>query len=229
MSPDQLSSIPTVSGDDLVRELDKLYPKIKTPLSHSNPFQLLIATMLSAQSTDVQINKITPKLFRRFPDAVSMSNAPINVLEKLVRSSGFYHVKARRLRSVSRLIVRDSEGEVPRTMEELIRLPGVGRKTANIVLSAGYGKNDGIAVDTHVFRVSQRIGMTLSKTPEKVELDLMKTTRRKNWSRISMLLIFHGRTICKARNPLCEKCVLSSRCLYFKKLKEKVSESLISR
>ncbi len=148
-----------------------------------------------------------------------MSMASIIELEQLVRSSGFYHVKARRIRQVSKMIVKKFHGTVPETMEELAELPGVGRKTANIVLSAGFGRIEGVAVDTHVFRLSRRIGLTKAKTPEKVEQDLMKITPRKEWPRLTMLLIFHGRSICKARKPLCEKCVLSPRCLYYKMLK----------
>ena len=212
-------SLPKMSGQEVVDSLDLLYPKVNTPLRHSSPFQLLVATILSAQSTDVQINKLTPMLFNRFPDVRSMSLASIRELEQLVRSSGFYHVKARRIRQVSKMIVKQFHGTVPETMEELTELPGVGRKTANIVLSAGFGRTEGVAVDTHVFRLSRRIGLTKAKTPEKVEQDLMKITPRKEWPRLTMLLIFHGRSICKARKPLCEKCVLSPRCLYYKMLK----------
>ncbi|MGI0079020.1 MAG: endonuclease III [Nitrososphaerales archaeon] len=208
-----------MSGEEVVDSLDHLYPLVKTPLSHTTPFQLLIATILSAQSTDAQINKVTPKLFERFPDARSMSKASIRELERIIKSSGFYHVKSRRIRDVSRKIMDETNGAVPDAMEDLTKLPGVGRKTANIVLSAGFDKIEGIAVDTHVFRVSRRVGMTNAKTPEKVEQDLMKITPKKYWPRLTMLLIFHGRRICKAKKPLCEKCVLSPRCLYFKTLK----------
>lgn len=211
---------PTMSGEEVVDSLDPLYPEIKTPLSHATTFQLLVATILSAQSTDAQINKVTPKLFERFPDACSMSKASIKELERIVRSSGFYHVKARRIRDVSKKIMNEFHGAVPDTMDELTKLPGVGRKTANIVLSAGFDKIEGIAVDTHVFRLSRRIGLTQAKTPEKVEQDLIKITPRRHWPRLTMLLIFHGRFVCNARKPLCEKCVLSTRCLYYKELEK---------
>ncbi len=219
MEEPQSEIFPTMSGEEVVDSLDHLYPLVKTPLSHTTPFQLLIATILSAQSTDAQINKVTPKLFERFPDARSMSKASIRELERIIKSSGFYHVKSRRIRDVSRKIMDETNGAVPDAMEDLTKLPGVGRKTANIVLSAGFDKIEGIAVDTHVFRVSRRVGMTNAKTPEKVEQDLMKITPKKYWPRLTMLLIFHGRRICKAKKPLCEKCVLSPRCLYFKTLK----------
>lgn len=208
-----------MSGKEVVEKLDDIYLKIKTHLTHSDPFQLLIATILSAQSTDVQVNKVTPKLFQRFPDAKSMSIARISDLERLVRSTGFYHVKARRVREISKQIMVRFEGKVPDNMEALLSLKGVGRKTANIVLSAGYGKIEGLAVDTHVFRLSRRIGLTAQKTPEKIEADLMKITPKDLWPRLSMLLIFHGRQICSARSPKCLQCVLNSKCLYFKNLK----------
>ena len=160
----------------LLTFLTSLYPKIKTPLGHGDVFQLLIATILSAQCTDAQVNRVTPLLFQRFPDAHAMANANLHELEKLVRSMGFFHVKARRIKEVSRRIVKDYRGEVPQTMNELTTLPGVGRKTANIVLSAGFDKIEGIAVDTHVLRLSHRIGLSQEKSPEKIEQDLMKIT-----------------------------------------------------
>ncbi len=204
-----------MSGEDVVRKLDPLYPNIKTPLAHGDVFQLLIATVLSAQSTDAQINQVTPKLFAKYPTPRTMARAPVRSLEKIVLSTGFYHVKARRIKEISKKLIEKFGGRVPETMEELLQLPGVGRKTANIVLSAGFDKVEGIAVDTHVFRVSRRIGLTAKDTPEKVEEDLMKITPKPEWPRLTLLLILHGRSICFARKPECEKCVLSSGCLYF--------------
>jgi endonuclease-3 len=218
---------PSVTGEEIVNLLDVIYPKIKTPLVHKGPFQLLIATVLSAQSTDVGVNKVTPKLFDKFPDARSMSKASIRDLEKLIKSTGFYHVKAKRIKEISRRIMKDFQGKVPKTMEELLTLPGIGRKTANIVLSAGYGKIEGIAVDTHVFRLSRRIGLTQSNTPEKIELDLIAITPKSLWPRLSMLLILHGRQICFARSPRCANCVVNSRCLYFKELQQKKKNNAI--
>lgn len=204
-----------ISGDEVVRRLEHNYPDVKTPLAHADAFQLLIATILSAQCTDAQVNLVTPRLFREFPDAESMARVGQKNLERIIRSTGFYHVKARRIREVARKIVSTFGGKVPSSMEDLITLPGVGRKTANIVLIAGYAKIEGVAVDTHVARLSKRIGLSEEKTPEKIELDLMKITRKELWPRLSMLLIFHGRSICNARKPLCEKCVLSDKCIYY--------------
>ena len=154
------ASIPTLTGLEIVRRLDKLYPKIKTPLAHGDIFQLLIATILSAQCTDAQVNKITGTLFEKYPTPSAMSKATISDLESLVRSTGFYRVKSRRLKSVSHEIVKEFDGQVPKTMQELLTLPGVGRKTANVVLSAGFGIIEGIAVDTHVKRLAKRIGLS---------------------------------------------------------------------
>lgn len=204
-----------MSGDEVVRKLDPLYPRIKTPLSHGDAFQLLIAVVLSAQTTDASVNRVVPALFARYPTPAAMARAPVRSLEKLVKSTGFFHVKARRIRDISRMVERDFSGRVPDTMEDLLKLPGVGRKTANIVLSAGFDQIEGIAVDTHVFRLSRRIGLTDKKTPERVEQDLMKITQRKDWARLTVLLILHGRTVCFARSPECERCVLNGECLYY--------------
>ncbi len=202
-------------GERIVRSLEGVYPPIKTPLSHSSPFQLLIATILSAQCTDVQVNRITPILFGRFPDPQSMAKAKLSMLERIIRPTGFYHLKARRLHEVSRMILGKFGGEVPKTMEDLLELPGVGRKTANVVLSAGFDRIEGIAVDTHVRRLSRRIGLTTQTSPEKIERDLMKITPKPLWPRISILLILHGRAICHAGQPECNRCVLSNSCRYF--------------
>ncbi|MDA4111599.1 MAG: endonuclease III [Thaumarchaeota archaeon] len=215
-------SFPTMTGEEVANALDPLYPRIKTPLRHENVFQLLIATVLSAQTTDLQVNAVTPLLFGEYPDAAALSKATIKALEKIVKSTGFFHVKARRIKQISEKICKDFHGEVPKSMEELLTLPGVGRKTANIVLSAGFDKIEGIAVDTHVLRLSRRIGLTEEKTPEKIELDLMKITPKIMWPRLTLLLILHGRTICFSRGPLCEKCVLSPKCYYFNNIRNQV-------
>lgn len=204
-----------MSGDDVVQKLDPLYPEIRTPLSHSDVFQLLIATVLSAQSTDEGVNRVTPALFAKYPTPEAMARAPVRSLEKLVKSTGFFHVKARRIKEISKKLVEQFNAKVPETMDELLTLPGVGRKTANIILSAGFDKIEGIAVDTHVFRLSKRIGLTEQNTPEKIEQDLMKITSKDKWPRLTLVLILHGRNICFARGPECDKCVLSDRCLYF--------------
>jgi endonuclease-3 len=212
-------SIPTMSGAEVIRELDSLYPLIKTPLLHHDTFQLLIATVLSAQCTDAQVNKVTPVLFKEYPAPSSMSKAPIEKLEKIVKSTGFFHVKARRIKEISKELVGKFDSKVPENMEELLTLPGVGRKTANIVLSAGFDKIEGIAVDTHVFRLSRRIGLSTESTPEKIEQELMKITPKKHWPRLTLLLILHGRSVCYARNPECFRCVLSEKCLYYNTVK----------
>ncbi len=178
-------------------------------------FSLLIATVLSAQCTDAQVNRVTPVLFAKYPTPSLLARAPVTTLEKIVRSTGFFHVKAKRIKEISKKLEQDFAGKVPENMADLLQLPGVGRKTANIVLSAGFNKINGIAVDTHVFRLSRRIGLTSKNTPEKIEEDLMKITQKDNWPRLTLVLILHGRSVCYARNPQCEKCVLSSRCLYF--------------
>jgi endonuclease-3 len=203
-------------GDVIVRILDPQYPQIKTPLAHENAFQLLVATILSAQCTDAQVNKVTPLLFAKFPNAQTMAAANVRELERIVRPTGFFHLKAMRIKKVSKTILKQHNGKVPQKMEQLLTLPGVGRKTANIVLSAGFDEIQGIAVDTHVFRLSRRIGLSDKKNPDEIEKDLMKITSKSFWPRLSLLLILHGRKICLARKPLCEQCVLSQRCLYFK-------------
>jgi len=210
-----------MSGDEVVKKLGPLYPDIKTPLSHADVFQLLIATVLSAQCTDAQVNRVTPVLFRKYPTSATMAGAPVKALEAIVKPTGFFHVKARRIKEISKKIEETFAGKVPENMSELLQLPGVGRKTANIVLSAGFDKIGGIAVDTHVFRLSRRIGLTSKNTPEKIEEDLMKITQKNNWPRLTLVLILHGRSVCFAKNPQCDRCVLSSRCMYFASEKRK--------
>jgi endonuclease III len=210
------NQIPTMTGKEVVNALDPLYPMIKTPLLHKDVFQLLIATVLSAQTTDAQVNLVTPTLFQKFPNAKSLANANIRQLERIIKSTGFFHVKARKIKQISEMIIKDFGGSVPDTMAELTSLPGVGRKTANIVLSAGYTKIEGVAVDTHVYRLARRIGLSNEKTPEKIEQDLMRITPRNLWPRLSLVLILHGRNICHAKNPECQKCVLNPKCAYFK-------------
>lgn len=203
-------------GRNIVELLDSQYPKIKTPLSHNGPFQLLVATILSAQCTDAQVNKVTPKLFKRYATPKEMAVVNSRELERIIRSTGFFHIKAKRIKEISKKILVDFGGKVPRSMQDLTALPGVGRKTANIVLSAGFDRIEGIAVDTHVQRLAGRIGLSREKLPEKIEQDLMKITPKEMWPRLSILLILHGRRICTARKPLCEKCMLSDDCVYFR-------------
>ena len=215
-----------MTGEQVVRTLDPLYPLIKTPLKYETVFQLLIATVLSAQTTDVSVNLATPELFRRFPTPEALSKANIRTLEKILHPTGFFHVKSRRVKEIAQKISRDFHGEVPGTMEELLTLPGVGRKTANIVLSAGYDRVEGIAVDTHVFRLARRIGLTEENTPEKIEQDLMKITPKELWPRLTLVLILHGRTVCFARSPQCDKCVLTAKCSYYNTVVAPAKKSL---
>lgn len=196
----------------VLRRLSKLYPGPKTALEHRNAFELLIATILSAQSTDKKINEITPSLFRRFPTPAAMVKAEPGEIEELIRQSGFFNQKARNIRGASRILVEEFDGEVPGTMEELLRLPGVARKTANVVLGDAFGVRAGIAVDTHVHRLSWRLAFSDGEDPVKVELDLMALFPRPRWTSVSHLLILHGRAVCHARKPRCGECVLADRC-----------------
>ncbi len=183
-----------------------------TALLHSNPFELLVATILSAQSTDVMINRITKDLFKKYRGPEDFANVPVEKLEKDIRSSGFYRNKAKNIKKTCEILVEKFDSNVPRTMEELVTLPGVARKTANIVLANSYGILVGIAVDTHVKRLSQRLGLTKNKDPNKIERDLMELVPQEEWSDFSHLLIFHGRNVCNARKPKHDSCILYRLC-----------------
>jgi endonuclease III len=196
----------------VVKGLKKLYPHSRCALLFKTPFQLISATILSAQCTDKRVNMVTKELFIRFPTAEKMSHAKVSDLEKIVRSTGFYKNKARSLFEMSNHVYKEHNGKVPETMEELIKLRGVGRKTANVVLGTAFKKNIGVVVDTHVTRLSNRMGFTKSKNPIKIEQDLMKLLPQKDWTIISHLLIDHGRAICSARKPLCNSCDLMRHC-----------------
>jgi endonuclease-3 len=193
--------------------LEKTYPDATTELVHKNPYELLIATMLSAQTTDKQVNKVTPGLFERFPDAKALAEADISEIESLIKTCGFYKSKARNIKEACRIIVEEYGGRVPQTMEELTDLPGVGRKTANVVLSNAFGV-DAIAVDTHVFRVANRLGLAQSGDVRGTEEQLMENIPREKWSRAHHWLIHHGRRICKARRPKCAECPLAEACSF---------------
>jgi len=201
-------------ADFILSHLKELYPSTTTALVHRNPFQLLIATILSAQTTDVQVNKVTPSLFRRFPSPKNLASASIEEIEERIKTLGFFHSKAKYLKTASQQIMDEFGGVVPDSMEKLITLSGVARKTANIVLAHGYGKQEGIAVDTHVKRLSGRLGLSLGKTPEKIEIDLISLIPREDWGLFSDLLIEHGRAVCNSRRPRCDKCTLHSICPY---------------
>ena len=192
--------------------LIELYPSPRCGLNFNNAFELLVATILSAQCTDERVNMVTPALFKRFPNAEEMSEADTGELEKLIYSTGFYRNKAKNIIGASTKIVENFGGEVPATMEELLGLPGVARKTASVVLGNAFEINDGIAVDTHVTRLSQRLGLSKNTTPEKIERDLMAIAPREEWTNLSHRIIWHGRLVCFARNPACEKCTLNTIC-----------------
>jgi endonuclease-3 len=196
----------------ILKGLRELYPDAETALRHQNPLQLLISTILSAQCTDERVNRVTPDLFRRYKTARDFAGASQVELEGLIHSTGFFRSKARAIGEACRQIDKEFGGKVPRTMAELTSLRGVGRKTANVVLGSGFGKNDGIVVDTHVGRLSRRLGLTKEKDPVKVERDLMKRIPRKDWTSFSHQLIFHGRRTCKAIRPRCGECALASSC-----------------
>lgn len=195
-----------------LRRLKKTYPDSRCGLVHDGPFRLLASTILSAQCTDVMVNKVTPALFAAYPNAPVMARADREKLEALIRSTGFYRNKAASLIACSRAIVEQHGGEVPRTMEALTALRGVARKTANVVLGNAFGKNIGIVVDTHVKRLSGRLGFSGQSSPDKIEKDLMPLFPRKDWTLLSHLLIDHGRAVCPSRKPKCGQCVLADIC-----------------
>ncbi len=196
----------------IIQKLKRYYPDAHCALHHQGPLQLLMATILSAQCTDERVNKVTPALFERFPAAADFARADLSELEELIRSTGFFRSKAKSLQGSGQVISEQYSGEVPQSLEALTKLPGVGRKTANVVLGNAFGLITGIVVDTHVKRLSFRLGLTAAKAPEQVEKDLIALVPRADWIQFSHWLIFHGRQICKARRPQCEKCPLEGNC-----------------
>ncbi len=197
---------------EIFDRLTELYPDAYCSLDHGSTVQLLVATILSAQCTDERVNKVTPALFARFPDAAAMAGADLSELEELVRSTGFYRNKAKNIQGACRMIMEKFGGEVPQRMEELMLLPGVARKTANVVMSNAFGINMGVTVDTHVKRLTYRFGLTRYTDPIRVERDLMKLLPQPEWENYSIRTIFHGRNICDARKPLCDQCTLIDLC-----------------
>jgi endonuclease-3 len=193
--------------------LNARYRQVKPQLSYRNPFELLVATILSAQCTDLQVNRVTPALFQRFGSPEDVAAAKLLEIEGLIRSTGFYRNKARNIKACSQALVERHGGRVPATLEDLVQLPGVGRKTANVVLGAAFG-TPGIVVDTHVGRIAYRLGFTRHRDPKKIELDLMRLIPRKEWSDFSLRLIFFGRETCTARKPKCPVCSIERLCPY---------------
>lgn len=197
---------------EILRILAETYPEAECALHHKSPWELLVATILSAQCTDVRVNMVTPKLFETYPTPKAMAEAPIEALEELIRTTGFYHNKAKSIQGAGRVITEQFANKVPKTMAELLTVPGAARKTASVVLGVAYGLSEGIVVDTHVFRLSRRLGLSRSETPQAVEQDLMKVIPKDRWIQLSHELIHHGRSICEARKPKCAECPLEQIC-----------------
>ena len=205
---------------DINKILDKLeetYPDAKCELNYTTPFELLIATILSAQCTDIRVNIVTDKLFKKYNTAKDFNKLSVDEISEEIKSCGLYKSKSQKIKQTSKILCELYNGEVPNTLEELVKLPGVGRKTAGVVLSNAFGQ-DAIAVDTHVFRVSNRIGIVNTSTPEKTEFALMEAIPKKRWSKSHHLMIFHGRRICKARKPECSNCTIKDMCNYFENI-----------
>jgi len=199
---------------EILRRLRETYPVARTALNFRTPLELLVATILSAQCTDERVNRVTAELFRKYRTAADYAAAPVRELERLIRPTGYYRNKARAIKAACQKLVADFGGEVPATMEELLTLPGVARKTANVVLQNAFGIPSGIVVDTHVLRVARRLGLTTHTDRDKVERDLMGLIPRQEWIAFSHRLILHGRQTCRARRPLCGQCVLQTLCPY---------------
>jgi endonuclease-3 len=197
---------------EIFRRLKDAYPGATTALNYRNPYELLVATILSAQSTDEMVNRVTPALFARYPAPADLAGARTEELERLIHSTGFFRNKTKSLLGMSNALVDRFNGAVPDTLDALVTLPGVGRKTANVVLGTAFGRNDGVVVDTHVTRLSRRLALTRQTDPVKIEADLMKIVPRDHWTDFSHQLILHGRAVCQARRPRCEHCVVSDLC-----------------
>ena len=204
IKPDRVESI--------LKILRESYPDVECALVHKDAWQLLVATILSAQCTDARVNMVTPKLFANYPTPEAMAKAPIEAIEELIRTTGFYHNKAKSIQGAGRVISEQFHNQVPQTMAELLTVPGAARKTANVVLGVAYGKAVGVVVDTHVFRLARRLGLTRSDTAQAVEQDLMKVIPQDRWIQFSHELIHHGRQICEARKPKCAACPLEQLC-----------------
>lgn len=197
---------------EVCRRMGKLYPHVESALSYSNTFELLICVMLSAQTTDAAVNRVAPELFSRWPDAEALAGADVDEVGEVIRSIGFWRSKAAHAVETARILVAEHDGEVPGTMEELTRLPGVGRKTANIVLNKAFGQIDGIAVDTHVYRISKRLGFSSAPTPLACEQDLLALLPKELWEPVNEQWIHFGRDVCVARSPKCAECTLADLC-----------------
>jgi len=196
----------------IISRLIKKYRNPKIALHYKNPVQLLVSTILSAQCTDKMVNKVTKELFKKYKSVEDYANAELSELEKDIKKTGFFRNKSKNIKNACKMLIEEFDGQVPSTMKEMLLLPGVARKTANVVLTSAYGVIEGIVVDTHVKRLSQRLGLTKNDNPEKIEKDLMNIVPKNKWAQFSFLLISHGRKICQARKPVCSKCVLNDLC-----------------
>ncbi len=196
----------------ILKGLDEAYPDVECALNHRSPWELLVATILSAQCTDVRVNMVTPALFKRFPTPQAMAKASLPELEALIKTTGFFRNKAKSIQGAGKKISEDFGGKVPQTLAELITVPGAARKTANVVLGVCFNKAEGVVVDTHVFRISHRLGLAKGDTPQKVEQELMKILPQDRWISFSHQIIHHGRKVCDARKPKCDQCNLEQLC-----------------
>jgi endonuclease-3 len=204
LAPDRIAAI--------LKALDEAYPEVECALTHRSPWELLVATILSAQCTDVRVNMVTPELFRCFPTPEAMAKATLPQLEALIRTTGFFHNKAKSIQGAARKLIADFNNQVPQTLAELVTIPGAARKTANVVLGVCFGKAEGVVVDTHVFRIARRLGLAKGETPQKVEQELMHILPQDRWIAFSHQIIHHGRQVCDARKPKCDRCNLEQLC-----------------
>ena len=204
LAPDRIAAI--------LKGLDEAYPQVECALTHRSPWELLVATILSAQCTDVRVNMVTPELFRIYPTPAALAAAPLPAIEEVIRTTGFYRNKAKSIKAAAQMLVNDFNATIPQTMHELLRLPGVARKTANVVLGSWFGIAEGVVVDTHVMRISQRLQLTTATEPVKIERDLMQVIPRDRWIQFSHEVIHHGRQVCVARKPRCAECGIEKLC-----------------
>jgi endonuclease-3 len=207
-----LSTSPAARAETVLHRLRRRYPRVRSQLTWNSPWELLVSTILAAQCTDTRVNAVTPRFFSRWPTIADLAQAEQSEVEEIIRSTGLYRNKTKNLIQSARKLVENYDAQVPSTMQDLLTLPGVARKTANIVLSHGFGRHEGIAVDTHVKRVSYRLGLTRSKDPGKIEHDLMPLFPRPAWGEINHLLVWFGREVCQARSPKCSQCILTDIC-----------------
>ncbi len=200
----------------IIKKLKETYPDATCSLDFTTPFELGIAVMLSAQCTDERVNKITPLLFKKFKNPIDYINVPIETIEEIIKPCGFYKNKAKNIVGYAKMIIEKYNGEIPKTMEELVELPGIGRKSANVIMLEAFNNPEGIAIDTHAKRISNRVGLSNEKEPEKIEKDLLKIIPKKYFKDVNHLLVWHGRNICTARKPQCEKCPIKEECKFYK-------------